>query len=119
MSAIDQDGTRTWEATGRDDFLGWAELVREKALLEHPELKDVMAMREYPDKDTLPGTYRTAANSHKLDYLFLSTALQAKVNVVGVERRGYKSAKWPHFDTVVDARSQASDHHCVWVDLTM
>src|SRR5437773_2702841 len=24
-----QDGTRTWEATGADDFLGWAELVRE------------------------------------------------------------------------------------------
>src|SRR5262245_22698 len=24
-----QDGTRTWEATGADDFLGWVELVRE------------------------------------------------------------------------------------------
>src|SRR5207249_1941758 len=88
-----------------------------KALIEDPDLKDAMAMDEYPDKDTLPGTYHTASKSQKLDYLFLSTALQPKVSLVGVERRGFKSTKWPHFDTVVDARSQASDHHCVWVDL--
>jgi endonuclease/exonuclease/phosphatase family metal-dependent hydrolase len=88
-------------------------------LLHDPDLKDAMAMDQYPDKATLPGTYLTAAKSHKLDYLFLSTALQGKVQTVGVERRGFKSTKWPHFDTVVDARSQASDHHCLWVDLNM
>jgi len=89
------------------------------ALLEDPDLKDVMAMDQYPDKDTLPGTYQTASKSQKLDYIFLSTALQSKVTNVNVERRGFKSTKWPHFDTVVDARSQASDHHCVFVDLNL
>jgi endonuclease/exonuclease/phosphatase family metal-dependent hydrolase len=88
-----------------------------KALLEHPELKDAMAMDQYPDRETLPGTYLAAARSQKLDYMFLSKELQAKVKAVGVERRGFRSATWPHFDTVIDARSQASDHHCLWVDL--
>jgi endonuclease/exonuclease/phosphatase family metal-dependent hydrolase len=88
-----------------------------KALTQHPKLKDAMAMAQYPDKDTLPGTYLNASKSQKFDYLFLSPALQARVQKVQVERRGFKSSKWPHFDTVVDARSQASDHQCVYVDL--
>ncbi len=88
-------------------------------LLEDPDLKDVMAMSQYPDKTKLPGTYHNATKSEKLDYLFLSKALQSQVQKVGVERRGLISSKWPHFDTVVDSRSQASDHHCVWVDLKM
>jgi len=87
------------------------------ALTGHPKLKDAMAMDQYPDKATLPGTYLTASKSQKFDYLFLSQALQSKVQFVQVERRGFKTTKWPHFDTVVDERSQASDHQCVFADL--
>jgi endonuclease/exonuclease/phosphatase family metal-dependent hydrolase len=88
-------------------------------LLNHQELKDVMSMNQYPDKNIYPGTYHSGSASTKLDYLFLSTALQNKVQNVNVERRGYKSRKWDPFDTVTDVRSMASDHHCVWVDINI
>jgi endonuclease/exonuclease/phosphatase family metal-dependent hydrolase len=103
-------------------------------LLNHPQLKDVMSMPEYTDP--FPGTYKTAgkaggSDSTKLDYILLSTALQAKVQAVGIERRGYVSTKWEPFQEIQDAlaatppadrprekeRIQASDHHCLWVDL--
>lgn len=89
------------------------------ALLNHPALKDAMAMDAYHERDKFPGTYKSGSKSNKLDYLFLSESLQSKVVAVGVERRGYKSTKWPPFSTVTDQRSQASDHHCVWVDLDL
>jgi endonuclease/exonuclease/phosphatase family metal-dependent hydrolase len=89
------------------------------ALLTHPDLLDAMAMDAYPEKETFPGTYRSGSQSNKLDYLLLSRSLQAAVQAVGVERRGYHSTKWQPFDTVVDERSQASDHHCVWVDVSL
>jgi len=89
------------------------------ALLTHPELKDAMAMDAYPERTTFPGTYKTGAKSNKLDYLLLSKSLQRQVQAVGVERRGYKCTKWTPFDTVVDERSEASDHHCVWVDIDL
>jgi endonuclease/exonuclease/phosphatase family metal-dependent hydrolase len=89
------------------------------ALLDDPELKDAMALDAYAEKATFPGTFHTGSKSNKLDYLFLSKALQQKVQTVAVERRGYKSTKWQPFDTVVDERSQASDHHCVWADINL
>jgi endonuclease/exonuclease/phosphatase family metal-dependent hydrolase len=89
------------------------------ALLDHPQLKDAMAMEAYPERETFPGTYLTGSKSNKLDYLLLSQSLQQKVQTVGVERRGYRSTKWQPFDTVIDERSQASDHHCVWVDVNL
>jgi endonuclease/exonuclease/phosphatase family metal-dependent hydrolase len=89
------------------------------ALLTHAELKDAMAMDAYPEKDTLPGTYKTGAKSNKLDYLLLSKSLQSRVQAVGVERRGYKCTKWQPFDTVVSERTEASDHHCVWADVNL
>ncbi|MBI4830607.1 MAG: endonuclease/exonuclease/phosphatase family protein [Candidatus Lindowbacteria bacterium] len=88
-------------------------------LLNYSELKDAMAMQAYPEKTTFPGTYGTGAKSNKLDYLLLSKPLQSKTATVGVERRGYYSKKWKPFDTVTDKRTQASDHHCVWVDLNV
>jgi endonuclease/exonuclease/phosphatase family metal-dependent hydrolase len=89
------------------------------ALLDYTKLKDAMAMSAYPEKDTFPGTFHTGSKGNKLDYLFLSKPLQQKIQAVGVERRGYKSTKWIPFDTVVDERSQASDHHCVWADINL
>ena len=103
-------------------------------LLNHPQLKDVMSMPQYTDP--FPGTYKTAgkaggSDSTKLAYILLSTALQAKVQAVGIERRGYVSTKWEPFSEITDQlnsgppadrtrekeRVQASDHYCLWVDL--
>ncbi|MBI5655899.1 MAG: endonuclease/exonuclease/phosphatase family protein [Geobacter sp.] len=89
------------------------------ALLGHPQLKDAMALDAYPEKSKFPGTYQSGAKAKKLDYLLLSKALQGKVRAVGVERRGYRSSKWKPFASVTNTREQASDHHCVWVDLDL
>jgi endonuclease/exonuclease/phosphatase family metal-dependent hydrolase len=101
------------------------------ALLAHPQLRDAMAMPQYDG--AFPGTYKTAgraggSDATKLDYLLLSTALQGRVQAVGVERRGYVSTKWKPFVEIEQAlvsrpqdkeRIQASDHHCLWVDLDL
>jgi endonuclease/exonuclease/phosphatase family metal-dependent hydrolase len=89
------------------------------ALTNDPRLKDAMALDKYPDQATYPGTYTTATKSNKLDYILLSTALQSCVTAVNVERRGYFTKKWTPFNTVTSPRDQASDHHCVWVDLDL
>jgi hypothetical protein len=55
--------------------------------------------------------------------MFLSKKLQSKVTAVDVNRRGYFSTLWEPFEDIKsaapDKRSllQASDHHCLWVDL--
>lgn len=93
------------------------------ALLQHPELVDVMSMPQYPERNTFPGTYKTGSAGNKLDYIFLSKALQQRVRAIGVERRGTRSTKWAAFESLQGMsvakaeRYQASDHHCVWVDL--
>jgi endonuclease/exonuclease/phosphatase family metal-dependent hydrolase len=90
------------------------------ALLDNSELKDAMSMAVYGGR---PGTYKTASATMKLDYLLLSRKLQPKVKAVDVNRRGYFSILWEPFDDIknasADERSslQASDHHCLWVDL--
>jgi endonuclease/exonuclease/phosphatase family metal-dependent hydrolase len=90
------------------------------SLLDDPELRDVMTMEAYSERAAFPGTYRAGSKSMKLDYLLLSKPLQEKVQTVGVERRGYWSTKWAPFPTVTkDGRNQASDHHCVWVDVNI
>ena len=95
------------------------------ALLQHPELKDAMAMPQYAEAAKFPGTYKTGSAGNKLDYLLLSTALQARVQAVGVERRGTRSTKWesfPDLQALPVARAerfQASDHHCLWVDIDL
>jgi len=90
------------------------------ALITHAELKDAMSLPEYSGR---PGTYKTASATMKLDYMFLSKKLQSKVTKVDVNRRGYFSTLWEPFEDIknaaADKRSllQASDHHCLWVDL--
>jgi endonuclease/exonuclease/phosphatase family metal-dependent hydrolase len=79
-------------------------------------LQEAMSLNQYQGKAQFPGTYKTGTKSNKLDYLFMSAGLAGLVKKVDVERRGTFSAKWVPFDTVPDERSQASDHHCLWVD---
>jgi endonuclease/exonuclease/phosphatase family metal-dependent hydrolase len=77
---------------------------------------DVIDHADYPQDR--PGTYKTGLASAKLDYLICSPALWATVQTCGIERRGsYHPGTWAPFDTVTKAADEASDHHCVWVEL--
>ena len=90
------------------------------ALLQETDLVDAMSLSEYQG---LPGTYKLANAKEKIDYLLLSPALVSKVLNVDVNRRGYFSTKWPHFENLNDPKTrelhQASDHHCLWVELDL
>lgn len=64
------------------------------------------------------GTYETGKN--QLDYLLLSKPLSTAALAAGIERRGsFAPRTFKSFDTVTEKRYQASDHHCVWVDLVL
>jgi hypothetical protein len=44
--------------------------------------------------------------------------MSAMTKGAGIERRGhYAPSTWKAFETVTNARMQASDHHAVWLDL--
>lgn len=90
-------------------------------LLEQTNLKDAMSHPRYVGE--FPGTYKLANAKEKIDYLLLSPALFDQVLNVDVNRRGFYSTKWDHFDNLDDKkdreRYQASDHHCVWVELDL
>jgi endonuclease/exonuclease/phosphatase family metal-dependent hydrolase len=86
-------------------------------LVQNAGLRDVMA---HPSYQGLPGTFGTGTNQdrQKFDYILLSPQLWAKVQAVGVERRGvYAPNTFPHFPEVTSKVTQASDHASVWVDL--
>lgn len=64
------------------------------------------------------GTYETGKD--QIDYLLLTEPLMQVAVGAGVERRGhYAPRTFKSFDTVSKARDQASDHHCIWVDLAI
>lgn len=70
-----------------------------------------------PSGDRL-GTYATGRE--QLDYLMLSAPLLESACGAGIERRGsYAPRSFDRFDSVNGKRDQASDHHCVWVDLRL
>jgi len=87
-------------------------------LLGVPEVTDTVAKfagKIDPSGKRL-GTYTTGTK--QLDYLLLSEALAARAEQGGIERRGHYAPKtWKAFDTVTNARYQASDHHCVYADI--
>jgi endonuclease/exonuclease/phosphatase family metal-dependent hydrolase len=89
-------------------------------LLTMPELKDAISMFAQTIDPTgrRLGTYTTGRE--QIDYLLLSDKLAAAANGAGIERRGhYAPRTFKSFDTVTSARYQASDHHCIWVDLAI
>lgn len=88
-------------------------------LVKTTGLQDVM---DHPAYQGLPGTFGTGTNRdrQKFDYVLLSPALWAKVQAVGVERRGvWAPNTFPHFPEVTSKVTQASDHASVWVDLNL
>ncbi len=91
------------------DSLPMAELLK-------AGFQDVQDHADYPTDR--PGTYKTGLKGGKIDYLISSAALWAKVSTCGIERRGsYHPNIWAPFDTVTKATDQASDHHCVWMEV--
>lgn len=87
-------------------------------LIATPELVDVVKTFAHSLDSTGKrlGTYKTG--TQQLDYLLMSPAIVAAARAAGIERRGYFAPRtFRSFDTVISAREQASDHHCVWVDL--
>lgn len=87
-------------------------------LIAGPELTDVI--RQFADSidptGTRLGTYTTG--TQQIEYLLMSPAMTTAARAAGIERRGYFAPRtFKSFDTVTSAREQASDHHCLWVDL--
>jgi len=91
------------------------------SLLKRTDLRDGMSLKQY--RGTFPGTYQRATADEKIDYLLLSPALQRKLEVVDVCRKGfYAPKKWESFENINAEnrdRFQASDHHCVWAEITI
>jgi len=87
------------------------------SLISHPKLTDAVAMfaNQIDPTGKRLGTYETGLQ--QFDYLLMSEEVEANAKVAGIERRGRHSRLWTPFDTVTESRFQASDHHCVWVDL--
>jgi hypothetical protein len=81
---------------------------------------DFVDVSTHPDWPTdRPGTYGTGLATGKFDYLIMSAQLKAKLQHVGIERRGsYHPTVWKSLDTV-DTNSEASDHHLVWADFDL
>jgi len=62
-----------------------------------------------------PGTFGTGTASNKIDYLWMSAPLRARLTEVGIERRGsYHPRSWKPFDSVTGPENEASDHHLLW-----
>ena len=81
-------------------------------------LKDAVAKfaSQIDPSGTRLGTYETG--KIQIDYLLMSAEIAAVSRAAGIERRGhYAPRTWKAFDSVMSARDNASDHHCVWVDL--
>jgi endonuclease/exonuclease/phosphatase family metal-dependent hydrolase len=56
-------------------------------------------------------TFRTGGE--QIDYLLVSDPLKAALQEVHIERRGISAAHIPHFPTVTNRRTEASDHGAV------
>ena len=89
-------------------------------VIQHPKLTDAVkqfAVSIDPTGKRL-GTYETG--KEQFDYLLMSPAVVAAAKQAGIERRGHFAPRtWKAFDTVTSERMEASDHHAVWVDLSL
>lgn len=84
-------------------------------LLQATDLRDAMTHASYSGP---PGTFRTS--KQKIDYLLLSPALWARVEMAGVERGGiYAPRAGAPYDSVTSLNNQASDHAAVWAQLAL
>ncbi|SLN56753.1 endonuclease/exonuclease/phosphatase family protein [Pseudooctadecabacter jejudonensis] len=74
---------------------------------------------EFPGK----GTYKLGNDTDKIDYILLSPALFNKVTAAGVFRKGaWPGSRPKRWDTYKELKKKihvASDHHAIWVDVSM
>lgn len=73
------------------------------------------------DNGGFAGTYGSCTASNKIDYLFLSADLHARVTAGGVIRTGMwpgvRPRKWDVYPSLEKEIHAASDHAALWVDL--
>ncbi len=86
-----------------------------KPLLTVPRLHDVFAWPGFAGQPRW--TYHSG--KQQLDYLLVSDPVFAALTAVGIERRGQLVKNEPHFSTVTGPQNEASDHACVWADVTL
>lgn len=89
-------------------------------LLATPKLRDAL---ESPKFGAAP-RWTYGHGKQQLDYLLVSRALFDRITNVGIERRGLFSKTnfgglFPHFPTVSDEVTQASDHALVWAEIQL
>jgi len=83
-------------------------------------LKDAFTHPKFDDGG-FPGTFGLGSAGNKIDYLFLSPKLFAKVEKGGVFRKGVwpgvRPKRWETYAQLTKPQQAASDHAAVWVDL--
>jgi endonuclease/exonuclease/phosphatase family metal-dependent hydrolase len=96
-----------------------------KPLVDTPNLHNVLDLANWPKDDRWTYYYHKEKAYNVIDYLFVSSALKAKVQDVGFERRGIfdlekltngAAKSFPGIDTW---KLAGSDHALVWVDLDL
>ncbi len=80
-----------------------------KPLTDHSKLYNVN--NELPAKNR--GTYRYKTARNQLDYILISNSLKPKLSNMYIERRGTYTRRGPNFNTVINRKSEASDHGAV------
>jgi endonuclease/exonuclease/phosphatase family metal-dependent hydrolase len=87
-------------------------------------LVDVYDLAQF-DTGPRPGTFQSCGLRERLDYIFLSPELAARVTRGGIFRRGLwgrptnknPPSDWEIYDDITESIHAASDHAAVWVDL--
>ncbi len=91
-----------------------------KPLVDGTSLKDAFEHPKFDDGG-FPGTYGSCTKNNKIDYLFLSPKLFAKVTAGGVFRKGMwpgvRPKKWDVYGELTKPQEASSDHAAVWVDI--
>lgn len=93
-----------------------------KPLHANISLKDVFTHDSFENGD-YPGTYGLCNAGNKIDYIFLSPHLFAKVRNGGVWRKGMwpgsRPRRWEAYPEVTRPGDAGSDHAAVWVDIEL
>jgi endonuclease/exonuclease/phosphatase family metal-dependent hydrolase len=83
-------------------------------------LKDVFEHPQF-DNGGYPGSFGNCSAANKIDYIFLSPKLFAKVTQGGIWRMGMwpgvRPVRWPAYTDMQEPHQAASDHGAVWVDI--
>ena len=84
------------------------------------DLRDAFTHESFDDGGH-PGTFGLCNAGDRIDYLFLSPKLFARVTAGGVFRKGMwpgsRPRRWETYAEVARPEEAASDHAAVWVDL--